>query len=282
MMYGLRDLLTSIEKSFANNKKNFTTFISTKIGIINVIKATAITFLLHYSRFINAVQFKYKKIYNDNPVARSIVDSSSYLFSYAYSFIIRKKIEPLSSYWISISILSKRDKNRYVGEEYKLLEAYEFMKMPYQLMENQMVCESSYNETCDTVDSIVLNSSSYIEGMVKMKLGDNYIYRIFDNTNGFFKEFMMPLLSSKAKFLSIEYTHPIMKNSISIDLDKSIYFVDNQILSPTFVKSYLEYQPELYHFDMDYVLKIMDGDINTFEIGFDNSILLTADGYKII
>jgi len=281
-MHGLRDLLNSIEKSFVNNKKDFTAFISKKIGSIHVIKANALTFLVYYSKFINFVNCNYKKLYNDYPVARSIVDYSFYWFNYSYSYVIRKKIEPLSSYWISTSILSKRDKNRYVGEEYTLLESYEFMKTPYQLIEKQMACESSYNETCDAADSIVLNSSSYIEGMVKMKLGDNYIYRIFDNTNGFFKEFMMPLLSSKAKFLSIEYTHPIMKKSISIDLNKSIYFVDNQILSPTFVKLYLEYQPELYHFDMDYVLKIMDSDINTFEIGFDKSILLTADGYKII
>jgi hypothetical protein len=281
-MNGLRELLDSIRKSFIKKSEDMKSHISQKSAIFSTLKANALTFIVHYSRFVNIVKDKYKKIYNDYPLARSIVDYSSYWFSYTYSYVIRKKIEPLSSYWISTAVLSKRDKNRYVGEEYTLLESYEFMKTPYELMEKQMICESSYNETCDAVDSIVLNSSSYIEGMVKMKLGDNYIYRIFDNTNGFFKEFMMPMLSSKAKFLSIEYTHPIMKKNISIDLNKSIYFVDNQILSPTFVKLYLEYQPELYHFDMDYVLKIMDGDINTFEIGFDKSILLTADGYKII
>ena len=90
------------------------------------------------------------------------------------------------------------------------------------------------------------------------------------------------MVPSKAKFLSIEYTHPLMKMGIVFELDKSVYFVGNQILSPTFVKSYLEYQSELYHFDMDYVLKIMDGDINSFELGFDRYVVLTEDGYSIV
>ena len=183
-MYGLRDLLNSIEKSFVNNKKDFIDFISTKLGNMNLIQAHALTFLVHYSRFINVIKDKYNKIYNDNPVVRSVVDQSSYFISYIYSYMIRKKIEPLSSYWISTAVLSKRDKNRYVGEEYTLFEAYEFMMKPYQVIDNQMVCESSYNETCDALDSIVLNSSSYVEGLAKMKLGDNYICRIFDNNNG--------------------------------------------------------------------------------------------------
>ena len=115
-----------------------------------------------------------------------------------------------------------------------------------------------------------------------MKAGDNYVFRIFDNNNGQFDEFKLPLVPSKAKFLSIEYTHPLMKMGIVFELDKSVYFVGNQILSPTFVKSYLEYQSELYHFDMDYVLKIMDGDINSFELGFDKYVVLTENGYNIV
>jgi hypothetical protein len=87
---------------------------------------------------------------------------------------------------------------------------------------------------------------------------------------------------SKTRLLSIEYTHPIMNKGIPIVLDKSVYYVDNQILSPAFIKLYLEYQTELYHFDMDYVLKIIDNDVNSFELKFDKSVLLTEEGYKIV
>jgi len=272
-MYDFRELLVNVQKSYVNRKSLFTKQIENKV---NTIKSSAITFLLHYSKFATKIQDKYKYVYDNNVVVKLLVDQSFYWVDYVYSFLIRKKIEPFQSYWISSSVLSKRDKNRYIGEEFTLLESYEFIKDP------NVNCETSYNEICDAVDSIVLNSQSYIEGLVKMKLGDNYIYRMFDSNNGLFKEFNLPLVPSKTRFLSIVYFHPLMKKTIFITLDKSVYFVDNQIPSPTFVKLYLEYQPEFYHFDMDYVVKIMDNDINTLELTFDKSILLTEDGYKIV
>jgi hypothetical protein len=276
-MNGLREFLDNIQQSFRTNISQYK-----NMNSITVIKSNLITIFIGYCKVINIVKENYKYIYDNHTVIRSIVDHSYYFYNYVYSFIIRKKIEPMQSYWISTSVLLKRDKNRYVGEEYTLLETYEYMKNPYISMENQLVCETSYNESCDATDSIVLNCPTYLEGMVKMKLGDNYVYRIFDNNVGYFQDFKTPLIPSKVSFLSIEYTHPLMKKSISIELDKSVYFENNHILSPIFVKLYLEYQPELYHFDMDYVLKIMDSDINTFQVGFNKSILLTADGYKIV
>jgi len=281
-MYGLRELLDSIQLSFSEKSTTITSFISGKMTTVDIFKANALTYIVCYSKIMNNVNQKYKQLYDNNYVAKTIIDHTIYVFDYIYSFFIRKKIEPFSSNWISTYILSKRDKNRYVGEEYTLLESYDFMTNPYQSFNDSMICELNFNETCDAVDSIVLNSTSYIEGLVKMKIGGQYVYRIFDNNNGLFKEFKMPLLPSNASFLSIEYTHPLMKNSIVINLNKSVYFVNNQILSPTFIKMYLEYQSELYHFDMDYVLKVMDNNINSFELKFDKSVLLTENGYLIV
>jgi len=272
-MYGLRELLESIKLPVFN----------VKIPDFDVLKSTYLTyFVIYYSKFLNIVSGKYKMIYDNNLVFRTVIDTSVYGLNFVYSHLIRKKIEPMSSYWISSSVLSRRDKNRFVGEEYTLLESYEFIKNPLDINDGMTNFETSYNDICDAVDSVVLNSQSYIEGLVKMKVGNDYVFRIFDNTNGQFDEFKMPMVSSKANFLSIEYTHPLMKMGIVFELDKSVYFVGNQILSPTFVKSYLEHQSELYHFDMDYVLKIMDGDINSFELGFNKSVVLTEEGYLIV
>jgi hypothetical protein len=270
-MYGLKELLGSIKLPVIKRPD------------IDALTANVLTyFVIYYSKFVNSVSGKYKSLYENNLVARSVIDYSVYGANYIYSLLIGKKIEPMSSYWISSLVLSKRDKNRFIGDEYTLLESYEFIKNPLDINEGRTNFETSYNEICDAVDSVVLNSQSYVEGLVKMKVGDDYVFRIFDNTNGQFDEFKLPLVPSKAKFLSIEYTHPLMKTGIVFELDKSVYFVGNQILSPTFVKSYLEYQSELYHFDMDYVLKIMDSDINSFELGFDRSVVLTEEGYSII
>jgi hypothetical protein len=156
------------------------------------------------------------------------------------------------------------------------------MKNSFAKVDDEFLCEVNYNELSDIVDSLVLNSKNYVEGLVKMKVHDKYIYRIFNNTRGHFTEFSLPIFSSNVKFLSIEYSHPMMKTAIPIELNRNIFNVENVILSQTFIKSYLEHQPHYYHFDMDYVVKIMDSDINTFEIKSAESILLLENTYQVI
>jgi hypothetical protein len=281
-MYGLKELLSSVQNSLGLRFTNAKKYISDNLISLDTFKSTVITYMFVYSKYVNIVKTKYNIIYNKHPVVKSIVDYSNYFIKYFYSYLTYTKIEPLQSNWISTSVLSRRDKNRFVGDEYTLLESYEFMKNPHQLLDNKQICEINYNEICELVDSIVLNSSSYVEGMVKMKLGNNYFYRVFNTEHGTMNEFRLELLPIKPQFLSIEYTHPIMKKTISIELDKSVYFVNNQILSPTFIKLYLEYQSDLYHFDMDYVLRIIDSDINSFELRSNKHILLSENGYKVV
>ena len=272
-MYGLKELLNRMQTSYHSYIKN----LKSQFSDINYLP-----YIVQYSKFVCGVNKFCKDIYDSNLVVKSAVDHVLYFIESAYSLVLGKKIEPMDSYWISSSFLLKRDKKRYFGEEYALTEFYEFVKNPTTITDNASNAEVTYNEICDAVDSIVLNSQLYVEGMVKMKIGDSYVYRIFDNNSGHFTDLKLPLVPSKTRLLSIEYTHPIMNKGIPIVLDKSVYYVDNQILSPAFIKLYLEYQTELYHFDMDYVLKIIDNDVNSFELKFDKSVLLTEEGYKIV
>jgi hypothetical protein len=238
---------------------------------------------LYYGMISAITQDTSKQLYTKYDIIKLVVDYSRYYIDYVYSFIISKKIEPMCSYWISSSILTRKPYNRYEGEEYRIIETYDFFNNPLlEGVERKECCINNFNEICHTVDTVVLNSEKYIQGLVRMKFGENYVYRIFDNNNGSFNDFTLPLVSSKANFLSIEYVHPFMNESIFIQLDRSTYFADNQILSCAFVKLYLEYQSKNYYYDKDYKLKIIDNDINTFEIGFDKAILLTECGYKVI
>jgi len=234
--------------------------------------------MINYCKFVNSVNECYNEIYNI-PIAKKIIDYSSYSLQYIYSTLINKKLEPMSSYWISSIILSK---GHTIVNEMKILQHYEFINNPLDIVGEVTIIEKCFNETCDSLDTIVLNSQNYVEGLVKMKIGKSYVYRVFDNTSGFFSDFELPLISSSVKFLTIEYIHPIMNKTIFIELDNSVYFENNQILSAAFIKLYLEHQSELYHFDFDYILKVMDNNLKTFSLKFDKSVLLLADEYKIV
>jgi hypothetical protein len=61
-----------------------------------------------------------------------------------------------------------------------------------------------------------------------------------------------------------------------------MYIEGNHLLSSTFVLRLLKYQPEKFHFDMDYKLKIIDDDINMFELSSNQFIVLTDNTYRII
>jgi len=276
-MAGLQELLNSVQYSFSNN--------------YNVLKENiAIGFLFYSTIIITSINNNYKYVYNKYPIARFLFDHIHYFLKYSYSILVNKRIEPMRSDWVASYVLSKAiesptylDNNKFFDHEYMLLESYEFIDTPYKNKNDKLECEYNYNDICFAVNSFINIRQAYGEGLVKMKLGNNYVYRVFyNNKKKDFTEFLMPLVPSDAKFLSIEYTHPIMKNSIAFDLGKSSYFVHNQLLSPTFIKLYLEQQSELYHFDMDYVVKIMDDSLNMFELNSKKSILLTIGGYKVV
>jgi hypothetical protein len=90
--------------------------------------------------------------------------------------------------------------------------------------------------------------------------------------------------SSGMRFLSIEYSYPGINKPIFIDVDKHAYFVDNEILSPAFIKRFFDHNIGIDKdvFRSEYVLKIMDNNLNNFEITNKQYIILdTANTYKI-
>lgn len=71
---------------------------------------------------------------------------------------------------------------------------------------------------------------------------------------------------------------------ISIDIDKNYYMVGNIILTPAFIARELSYKNiSLHLFDpLNYMIEIMDHNMNVFTIQSDQYILLEKDDYKIM
>ena len=73
-----------------------------------------------------------------------------------------------------------------------------------------------------------------------------------------------------------------MKDRIVIELDKDLYFTDNIILSPLFIKRYLEYQDKEVIFDENYTVNLMDNNVNMITLSYSQSVLLSENSYKVI
>ena len=86
---------------------------------------------------------------------------------------------------------------------------------------------------------------------------------------------------SQVKFIMVEYKHPSMKEGIPLDLDQRWFYCGNQLLSKTFVLRCLHYQSAAYTFDGEYVITLIDSNVNTSQIRGGQHIVLDKTNFRI-
>ena len=143
------------------------------------------------------------------------------------------------------------------------------------------------NYFVNTAKSISSCNNNVVETMITMKLKNQYYNKCFNKSfnkeNSENKaETCYSNTETKGSFLSVEYTHPNMKNKIVMNIPKDVMIQGNIIMSPLFIKRYLEYQYEYYIFDENYKVNIMDNNVNMLSLKYTDSILLSEKSYSVI
>jgi len=200
---------------------------------------------------------------------------------YIRCYVLNTKIEPFDNYWISTwhimknmygpSICLTKDtyiyplKNSSVAQE----NIGEIMNSYYKNTYNN--CLNQLYESPDIHEFLIIMKTNTVKNVVvcSMKNKDNLI-------SGVSREF------SDVRFLTIQYTHPRMEYVINIKLPNEYFISNNEILSCTFVKMWLEHQTVKYEYDMDYVLKIIDYNINLTDLKSNQSIVIYKNEYIVI
>ena len=89
-------------------------------------------------------------------------------------------------------------------------------------------------------------------------------------------------IPSKVRFLNVSYTNPDMSNEIVLEIPDNMFFVGNHLLSATFLLRMLEYTVgSTVSFNMDYKLKIIDSNIQYFEMDSNEYLELELDKYNL-
>ena len=206
-----------------------------------------------------------------------------YFMKSAHSAVLSYRIEPFEQEWISISCIFQTELDK-VALNYSFNENYEQCPVfDTNGKESTIKTDSrlkSFTQWFYTTQHIMKREKMLEECLITMKSDNKYIYKICGRENECFTE--LPNELSKVKFLNIEYSHPEIKSSITIPLDRNAYLVGNEILSSAFVKRQLEYMNSSKNFDMYYILNIMDNDLNNFELKSDEYIVLDKMEYKIM
>ena len=224
-------------------------------------------------------------LYNNFDIVKKSVDITSYNIEYQIATTYNKRrIEPFENYWICVSMLLNNNKDKFSGNEDIYLENYQFIK-PHQTPD---ISQKDYYSDCltyftETASSIASCDKQVLETMVTMRIGNNIFNKSFNKGTIINKdEPNYCNKQSKVSFLSIEYTHPEMNKKILINIPKSMYFINNNILSSLFIKRYLEYQYEPYVFDNKYTINLIDNNVNMFSMKYTDSILLEEKTYQVI
>lgn len=84
----------------------------------------------------------------------------------------------------------------------------------------------------------------------------------------------------KYNFMGIEYSHPKMENSITLDIDSNYFVPNNDVLDAIFIYKYLKrnFSSSTYFFDKNYKISIMDSNVNFHELTYNKYIHFDSNG----
>ena len=246
----------------------------------NTIVLDAIT---TYSKMKETVITTYNANIDKDSVINMSLEYSLYCIEFIKSLLFGYRIEPFNNNWISISYIDQSEYEKKIlsfsfDETYDELDTIHFFKSSLTNDDNNY--KNDFDQWFETAKTVLINDRKVYDCLISMRLNDKYIYKVCDTHEKSF--YALPCEYSCVKFLNIEYCHHELKNPIVIHIDKNAYLIGNEILSCTFVKRSLEYSFNINNFDTDYVLKIMDNDLNIFELKSNQYIVLEKDTYKII
>lgn len=283
IMYNSEDFLKVFYESISTVFSVIIDFCITHfIKIVEYLKnvdyyALGVRALVFYSN-VSSQTYKFcKKLYRNYPLVKDTVDRSIYVKDTVLAFLQSYKIEPYDQNWLCTASLTNNTSPLYADDPCQYTDTYDIIFDT----DDQHYIIREFKHSSNTLNCLFKESNNICEFMVTLKYNSSYIYRII-NKHYQDEDIELPAVASNVKFISIEYTNPSQPQSIFIDLDKSVYMVGNEILSPIFIKRYLSYQPFAYHFDYDYRVNIIDGDLNTITLKSNQHILLHADKYEII
>jgi hypothetical protein len=216
-----------------------------------------------------------RRWYITNSYIRKIWNISDHLLKYSgyllQKYIYQVNCEPVCPVWSHAFIIVDDDPKHIL--EYK--EKYEMIP---KLDENGPMMVSF-----PIIHPFLLFTTRNSLKMVKYTVenGDIYYVSLISQKNINMVDLTI-LEPSIVSFLTVEYTHPGMDESISIDIPKGMYINGNEILNPAFVYRALLYQSKDFIFDEDYVVKIMDHDINMFEVKYHEYVRILPETYRVI
>jgi len=231
-------------------------------NIPSMYETTAINLLVNFHWITSQFQVWWMQVYKTNSwknactnalysFSKKVYDSAINLFTFC-------KTEPTDVAWLCESSLVINQRT----VRLELVEKYYHDKYIQQ-----------FENMCDGMQDAV-DHFSYMHYIVKENLilykfaEDGYMSRTFIKGNTEISPHSLqtgPILSN-VRFLSIQYSHPSMKDDVFLNIPRGMYYCGNHILSAAHVFRLLQYQSADYVFDTQYTLLLLDSDVKEYQL----------------
>jgi hypothetical protein len=207
---------------------------------------------------------------------------------FVYSIYFRAThlhIEPKGD-WLSLVGLFENPQAENIHYRYNFAEKYEYMDSDVESNTNieHLTPTSSMDVYYSRALTTIRQDKHVKEILLTLKDADTYLVRTCIDTTMENRPIQTPYKKSNVEFLCIEYRHPKMTSPISITIPQSYFWVGNELLSMAFIQRFLEYQSLFvtYYFDEEYVLNVMDQDIQQYQLTRNNYIVLEEDTLRVV
>ena len=246
-------------------------------NVQNYFSIVGLNALTKYSEIKNKINTFTNYVYIYHPVITACIDTSIYSYKWLYAMHYTENIEPYHNYWVSTNYLMQYsfqnnspvttiDNYNYVYDNNTISYPYTFLHI--------------INTCCNLLTNQSFNSL-YKENLLYAKYNNIYISRVHHKggvINNFksINEFNIP---SSVCLLSV--TLKVNDETINLDVDKNHMFVNNELFSRGFVTRYIKYNNIDINCNDDYIINIMDNDINMVTLKSNQYLVINKSNYVV-
>ena len=243
----------------------------------NNLSYIGLTALTKYSEIKNKITKYTNYLYTYHPIITYTIDISLYSYKWLYAIHYNENIEPYHNYWISTNYLMQHSFQQpslvTCIEKYNYVYDNNSNSYPYTFIHK-------INSCCNLLSRSSFNSL-YKENLLYAKYNNIYISRIQHkgggiNTFNLIEDFNTP---SSVYLLSV--TLKVNDTKINMDIDKNHMYVNNELFSRGFVTRYIKYNNIDIKCNDDYIIDIMDDDINMIKLKSNQYLVINKSNYVI-
>lgn len=235
----------------------------------NTVEKICIIAFTEYNSMKTKIARQLTWLYHTHPYITYVSDLSMYGYEYIPAIYYQRCIEPFQSNWITHSLVLG-NQNKYM-ETYKMVDDNNSISKIYTFLR-------TINLHAHSLNKLDLNNT-FVDKLLYAKFNDIYISRVKITGDSQIQSWEDFSKVSKVGFLSISVKSNKMK--FDIHMKKEWMYVNNELFSTAFLERYFRYNNIDCNLSHDYIVDIMDNDINTFQLKAGEYILLDERKYHV-